>query len=141
MICSDVNFLVWSKFKGYDLIVGSPPCRDFTKLPDKHWKVKKDPQQGLKAIYSFLGFIHDAQPGYWLMENVPNLAQYIGEPVVRARFTKGMIRGFWGQFPPFLIPRSTKQNIWDVSGKYRSWIRAKIPLGVGRALGRAISQT
>jgi len=53
------------------------------------------------------------------------------------------IRFLWGYFPYFLIPiHYNKTRNVDVSNKggLRSWKRAKIPLCISRALGKAIKE-
>ena len=149
-IVEDVKrFSGWEYQGQFDLIVGSPPCRDFTRLPDKGhtpWANPKNPIRGYELVWHFIRIVNEIQPRFWLMENVSGLADYLeekglppGKPRCRARISRTMIRCFWGNFPPFLVPKDMlKQNIWDVQGKYRKWERAKIPLPVARALGKAI---
>jgi len=74
------------------------------------------------------------------MENVKRLTEHLLEPkpVLRARLGKGMYRYFWGKFPPFLIPLDMNKEIYHIDGKLRKWERAKIPLPVARALGKAV---
>jgi len=150
VIVADVRDLDPNNFKGYDLIVGSPPCRDFTQLPDisitkkgikREWKRPKQPEVGLELVHAFLRIINEAQPKYWLMENVPGLCDYLElKPRVTIRLSKGMRRCFWGNFPPFLIPRDFTKMTWTIGkwGKYKKWKRAQIPLPVARALGKAV---
>lgn len=144
VIVGDVRDLVGRDFKGYDLIVGSPPCRDFTRLPDKGhtpWKHPKDPENGLSMVNAFLQIVEEAEPKFWLMENVPGLSNHLDlKPRCKARLSKGMYRLFWGNFPAFLVPKSlSKRNIWDIQGPLRKWERARIPLCVSRALGKTIA--
>jgi len=35
-IVADIRTLDGTRFEGFDVIWGSPPCRDFTQLPDHH---------------------------------------------------------------------------------------------------------
>ena len=148
-------------FRGYDLIVGSPPCRDFSKLSfagRKRWKIPPDPWgKGLDLINEFLAFVRIARPKYWLMENVPYLVNYYR---VKARTTtylsKTMRRSFWGNYPAFLVPRDYSKGIlssgrnrvtgeprksthkFTYRGELRSFEIAYIPTPVSRALGRAV---
>ncbi len=143
IILEDIRALCGQDFRGYDLIVGSPPCRDFTKLAcgiGKYtWKSKPDIARSLKLVLHFMKFVRDAKPKYWLMENNPFLAKYIGEPVVTARLAPTMVRSFWGNYLGFLIPmQNTRLKTEMVSGKLRSWQRAKIPVCVSKALGEAV---
>jgi len=141
----DVRNLPGKMFRNFDLIVGSPPCRDFTQLLDKGhtpWKEPKNPERGLTMVNAFLRIVEEAQPKFWLMENVKRLTEHLLEPkpVFRARIGKGMYRFFWGKFPLFLIPLDMNKEIYHTDGKLRKWERAKIPLPVARALGRAVKE-
>lgn len=142
VIVQDIRTLDGTQFTKYDLIVGSPPCRDFTQLPDKGhtpWKIPKDPQRGLELVHAFLRVVEEAKPRCWLMENVKRLTEHLTlKPVFRARLGKGMYRYIWGKFPAFLVPLDLTKQIYSINGKLRSWERARIPLPVARALGRAV---
>ena len=75
------------------------------------------------------------------MENVKRLTEHLSlKPVCRARLGKGMYRYFWGDFPAFLIPRDMRKEVWRIDGKLRKWKRAKIPVPVARALGKAVKE-
>jgi len=149
VIIQDVRELAGADFSGYDLIVGSPPCRDFSRMTDRGytpWAVPKDPARGYELVRSFLRIVSEAEPRYWLLENVPGLAKYCvendlppGKPRCKARLSKTMVRCFWGNYPSFLIPKDLeKRNLRDIQGPLRKWERAKIPLPVARALGRSV---
>lgn len=143
VIVADVRILDGHYFKGFDLIVGSPPCRDFTILGDARWKEKKNPERGLILVHAFLQFVKDAEPRYWLMENVIGLEKYLAlKPTVRkAMLTRYMKRNFWGRFPRFLVPMEmTRGKMREGSGwpKLAKWERARIPLPTARALAKAV---
>lgn len=155
VICADVKTLDASLFKGFDLIVGSPPCRDFSsivRLWGHTWKRKPDPQFGLKAINAFLKIIEDAEPKYWLMENVPGLKKHFPNPRVETYLgVRTMKRCFWGNFPSFLIFRTQGKTVYSKLHRYQrkarikepkasKWERAKIPLPIARALGSSVRQ-
>jgi len=155
VIVKDVRDLDQEDFKGYDLIVGSPPCRDFTTIGrvfGHRWKDPPNPEgKGMELINAFLTIIKEAEPTYWLMENVPQLEEWLKEkPRVTAMIGETMRRSFWGNYPAFVIPRDYNkkgfykpgqfmQPRWDTyPRKHLQWLRAKIPLPVACALGRAI---
>ena len=139
----DMNLLKGEDYPGYDVIWGSPPCRDFTILNDATWKEKKKPERGLILVKKFLAFVAAATPDFWIMENVKGLTQHlklrpqqislIGNP--------HKIRAFWGNYPPFLMPIQMGlkpcDQIGKPFGKLRSWERAKIPLAGSLAFARA----
>jgi len=144
VIVEDVRNLDGRDFRGYDLIVGSPPCRDFTRMNRfKHWKIPADPEgRGMELVNAFLRIVREANPRFWLMENVLGLEKYLGQPPrCKARLSRTMIRGFWGNFPTFFIPKTlVKRNIREIQGSLRKWERAKIPLPASRALGKAVRE-
>lgn len=161
VINKDVFNLNPEDFVGYDLIVGSPPCRNFSKLTfagRKVWKNPPDPWgQGLELVNEFLTFVSIAKPTFWLMENVPYLVDYYWvKPRTTTYISQTMRRSFWGTYPAFLVPRDYNKRIlssgvnrstgelrksthnFTHTGKLRSWERAYIPGPVSRALGRAV---
>jgi len=151
IIVEDVRNLKPEDFKGYDLIVGSPPCRDFTKIPDVRykdgngykitpWKEPKNPDRGLELVLNYLKFVKVAEPTYWVLENVVGLTKHLHiKPRLVTRLSKGMKRAFWGNFPPFLVTRDFSLTPKEkIQGKLRRWERAKIPIAFSQALGRAV---
>ena len=55
-----------------DVLVGSPPCTQFSYA---NRGGHGDLVVGMRFVLRFLRFVHDLQPRYWAMENVPRLAQ------------------------------------------------------------------
>ncbi len=156
-IVKDVRELNVNNFKDFHVIVGSPPCRDFSQIGDflgHTWKRPPDPEgEGLSMVNAFLKIVREVEPKFWLMENVKQLQKYIG----KAKFcsylgTKRMYRCFWGEFPYFFIIRDSSKRIYTghengkrptMSGKggaLKSWKSAKIPLSISRALAHAIKR-
>jgi len=160
VIVADVATLNPEDFKGYDLIVGSPPCRDVCKIAQSQGKRWKDPPnlaRCLNLVCAFLNFVEVAKPGYWCMENSPYLAPHLEfKPRLIGYFAPTMRRALWGTFPAFLLPMDLKRghisggtnrstgtsrhptNIWKYPGWARSWENARIPEPVARALGVAV---
>lgn len=155
VIVEDVRNLEPEELKGYDLIIGSPPCRDFStigRLFGHRWKDPPDPEgRGLELVNAFLTIMEIAKPIYWLMENVPQLEDFLGiKPRTTAMIGESMRRSFWGNYPAFVIPRDYNKKAfyksglfmqprWDVyPRKNLQWLRSKIPIPVACALGRAI---
>lgn len=143
VLVKDVKKLKGKQFQDYDVIVGSPPCREFSQfrsIGKLTWKKPPNIYEGLENVYAFFRIIQEAKPKFWLMENVPNLAKHIiVKPKMTTYLSRTMRRSFWGNFPPFLVPRSNKMPIctgkWD--SKLRKWQRAKIPFAFSFALAQA----
>jgi len=168
VIVTDFSKLNGKYFKEYDVIWGSPPCRDFATFSyavwkkgknyqNRRWKEPPNPKKGLRNVYTYLKFIENANPKIWIMENVPELEQYLKIPPImrKVKLTKTMIRSFWGNFPIFLMPQSTKERYIDLQRSthfkeiksvfpYRkllaSFIYAKIPIPCSRAFARACKE-
>lgn len=145
LVCP-VEALDPAEFQGYDLIVGSPPCRDFTRGSDAWWKEKKSVEHGLKNVHTFLNFIDIAKPKYWMMENVRGLIEHIEmKPRGIYKLSRTMYRAFWGNYPSFLVPLDLdKPRLSDIDNwsktMSRQNLKAKIPLPFSRALGKAVRE-
>jgi len=142
-IHADMLALNGKDFHGYDVMWGSPPCRDFTQLPDHHltkkgvrqeWKRPKQPEVGMVLVKAYLNFVREAQPQFWILENVKGLIPYLGKPVMFSEIKRGMKRGFWGNFPYFLMPCDNKVRVWNWDD---SPTKAKIPFTCSQAFARA----
>lgn len=151
-------------FTGYDVIWGSPPCREFSVIGNVFghtWKKPQNPQDGLKLVRAYQDFIKEAKPKIWIMENVPNLQKHIGKAKLKTSLgvNNRMTRCFWGNFPMFLIPKDVGKYVYhhfypsksgkrkkdegpifQTQGKLRKWERAKIPLTCSRAFARACKE-
>ena len=115
-IVANVKTLNGENFKGFDVIWGSPPCRDFSQiglLYGKRWKNPPNPENGIKTIKYFMKFVEDAQPKIWIMENVANLKKYFTEiqPRTEGYITYGKKHVFYGNYPLFLMPRDMRIKI------------------------------
>jgi len=146
LILKDMLTLDGSDFKGYDVIWGSPPCRDFVNISDWHWKEKQNPKKGVKLVNCFLSFVKQAKPRIWIMENVKYLAEHISLQPQQISWigTPKKVRAFWGNFPNFLMPLQELpnkcKNIGKPFDKMRKWERAKIPLACSLAFAQACKQ-
>jgi DNA (cytosine-5)-methyltransferase 1 len=69
-IKADISKLDPSEFKDIDVIIGGPPCTEFSYS-------KKggggDIEKGMKLVLRFLYFVYKIKPRWWVMENVPRL--------------------------------------------------------------------
>lgn len=144
-----------------DVIVASPPCRDFsilTKGLAKMGKLKDpvNPERGMKLVREAKRVIEEVQPRYWLIENVSGARKdfypLLGSPtsVIKPYY-------LWGKFPRFfressyMAPKIHKMGLesgsmLDAPGRFSPlapWLRAKIPyplaLGLAEVCKKAIS--
>ena len=116
VIVADMRELKGEDFKGYDVIWGSPPCRDFSQigiLYGKRWKNPPNPENGMKLIRCFRKFVKEAEPRIWIMENVANLKKYfkILQPRTEGYISYGKRHVFYGNYPLFLMPRDMRIKI------------------------------
>jgi DNA (cytosine-5)-methyltransferase 1 len=70
-----------------DFVVGSPPCTQFSF---SNRGGKGDIADGLRDICKFLEVVSHVQPRYWVMENVPRVAQIIEREIAG----RGQLRRF-----------------------------------------------
>lgn len=151
-IQGDMLTLRGEDFRGFDVVWGSPPCRDFSQigvLYGKKWKNPPNPDNGIKTIRYFLKFVKDANPNFWIMENVALLKKYFKdlEPRSEGYITFGKRHVFYGNYPLFLMMRDMRIKVREKNKNGRdkpvgdrktsSWLSAKIPLACSRAFARA----
>jgi len=146
ILIKDVRDLHGEDFKDYDVIVGSPPCRDFSKLINscsQFWKDPPNTERGLELVNNFLRIIEEAKPKIWIMENVPNLVEYISlKPKCIINLTwRGKKRALFGNFPSCIFPMlKPKLRHDDIKGKLRAWKRAIIPITISQTLAKACKE-
>lgn len=70
----DIRKLTPSSVPDCELIVGSPPCTQFSYANKGG---NGDLSDGMVDVRSFLRIIREKQPKYWVMENVPRLAEIL----------------------------------------------------------------
>lgn len=142
LVLADVRTLDGKRFKDFDVIIGSPPCRDFSNLAacfGKRWKNPPDQAAGMELVNAFLRLVEEAKPKYWIMENVAGLRKCFPNPVITTWITQTRYRCFWGDFPNLILPCVlTRKGVMGIHGAYRSHARAKIPFQISRAFAKAI---
>ncbi len=57
-----------------DVLVGSPPCQEFSLAKRGG---SGDVARGMRLVYRFLRFVYELQPTYWVMENVPRVRELL----------------------------------------------------------------
>jgi DNA-cytosine methyltransferase len=70
VICDDVGNVDFKTLEQVDVIIGSPPCQNFS-LAKKGGN--GDVKEGMKLVSKFFEAVSELKPRYWIMENVPNL--------------------------------------------------------------------
>jgi len=150
VIVADMRTLDGKNFRGFDVIWGSPPCRDFSTQTqaNKGYKNRKPPNpiEGLKLIECFRKFVDDAQPRIWLMENVSNLEHYWKEKsILRFYTSRRGNRTLWGNinFPMMQDIRPQRNMEFDyvhLNYHMRSAMRSKIPLPLSVAFAKACKE-
>lgn len=69
-IKADIAELDPSEFKGIDVVIGGPPCTEFSYSKNGGGG---DIEKGMKLVLRFLYFVYKIKPRWWVMENVPRL--------------------------------------------------------------------
>jgi len=137
-IQKDIHEVSGKDFLNYDLIIGSPPCNEFS-IAKEMWKGTKHERnvgKGLELVYEFMRVVWEACPRIWLMENVRNLLKWY--PLEHVFYFKISIRGYrclWGNIEikdNFDNSFAEKRDIWRTYGWATRPYRAKIPYEVAR---------
>lgn len=151
VVIADVRTLNGENFRGFDVIWGSPPCRDFSTMTQANKgyvnREPPNPQKGLTLINCFLRFVEDAQPKIWLMENVSNLEKHFNlKPILRFLVSIRGYRTLWGNLNFRGLMNDFHFNInmeYDYT-KYqysmRSALRSKIPFAWSQAFAKACKE-
>jgi len=127
VICEDI--LIYSDFPNVDIIIGSPPCIEFSVG-------NNDRNFDMSLVDRFLEIIKETKPDFWVMENVPDMGKTLnfslnyaykfpniqvftaydfGAATIRKRF-------FGGKYPT-TAPPMIHRNVEDVININRSGYR------------------
>lgn len=71
-ILSDIRKLNPNDYKDIDIVIGSPPCQEFSNANNN-----PNPNKGMQLIIEFLKWVKIINPKYWIMENVPTVRKYL----------------------------------------------------------------
>jgi len=149
---------------GYDVVVASPPCTEFSIMTQLSWFKKQrgppDPKgpNGLGLVENALRVIKLVDPKFWCLENVYGSREYI-EPLIGKPRVEAKPFLLWGNFPEVMWPDKKhnksfhQETPWGREylkryGKFgmvedfafdplRAWKRARIPLWVAQHVARA----
>lgn len=132
-IIQDIRTIDGRRFKDFDLIIGSPPCNEFSISKERsigRGHSTRDIEKGLELIREFHRIVREAQPKFWAMENVTRLEHYIPDkPIWMFMVSKGGKRSLWGNLNIGLTPNYVfHRKIRDIGGWAKTRpLRAKIP--------------
>jgi SAM-dependent methyltransferase len=118
LLLEDIRNLDGHRFENYDLIIGSPPCNDFSTANlanltrvDRRPEVKPNPARGMRLVEAFNRIVSEAKPRFWAMENVRRLEKfYPVKPIWHFRIGRGAHRSLWGNLPIPLAPEFRFHN-------------------------------
>lgn len=139
LVVADIRTIVGGNFRGYDLIIGSPPCRDFSTAANGnkgyHGRRQPDPSAGLELVGHFERIVIEARPLLWAMENVRAMEKWklkiLGElPTWHFKISKGGYRTLWANWKPILRPQfEFSRELERINSPRRllSWVGAEIP--------------
>ncbi len=68
----DVLTIDPSELPDADVIIGSPPCQDFSTA-----NVNRDPEKGMVLVNWMLDTVKAKKPHFWVMENVPGVKRHL----------------------------------------------------------------
>ncbi|MGI0081198.1 MAG: DNA cytosine methyltransferase, partial [Nitrososphaerales archaeon] len=141
LIFQDIRTLDGTRFRDFDLVMGSMPCRDFSSACQSNnvrpIRIPPDPLRGMALLREFERIVREAEPKLWFMENVRRaLLWYRERPIWHFMVSLRGHRCLWGNLPiPPLVPefRFSRNLEWDYSQMHfpeRSALRAMIPYTV-----------
>ena len=144
--CSDYMLadIVTHDFKELDaldikLLWASPPCNAFSNgfasAKSVAARAKKPYEPSLSLVTRTIELIERFTPHYWVIENVVGAIKYFRPVLGEPRMILGSVV-LWGNFPLFeaQIPPGHKRIHDNASKKWRSNLRAEIPLEISKAL-------
>lgn len=105
--CVDVRRIDISSLPSVDVVVGSPPCTQFS-LANKGGR--GNILEGLKDVEKFLEIVEAIKPRFWAMENIPRLAS-----IMRSELNQGgVLHRFCGLNPSIIVVDASE---WGVPQK------------------------
>jgi len=144
LILQDVRTLDGKRFRGFDLIIGSPPCEEFSVA--KELQVLKgkprNVERGLELVKHFFRIVDEAKPKFYAMENVYRLTKYWNvKPNWVFYISKGGKRGLWTNIPIGLAPEFRfHTRIYLKYGWKTRHERSKIPYPIARFIADQVKE-
>lgn len=143
-IQADIRNISGHDFKNFDLIIGSPPCNEFSRARELGKNLKRNGprniEKGLELIREFERIVSQGQPKLWAMENVLPLYKhqwYTGKPILFFRISKQGYRVLYGNIPLTLDFYNVKFPNHRIDHK-SDLQRAKIPYSVARYVANCV---
>ena len=86
------------KGAGFDVVLASPPCEEFSRdyMP---W-LSGDPEKGMVLVHAAKRIIDEIDPEFWVIENVRGAVKYF-KPLLGNYRQRCGSRYLWGKFPFF----------------------------------------
>lgn len=75
--CRKIEDIDLSTIPQSDIIVGGPPCVNFSTAKGSRANVL----EGIKLVQAFLRIVYIRKPKYWIMENVPRIGLHLPEKI------------------------------------------------------------
>lgn len=144
LIIQDIRTVSGDQFKGFDLIIGSPPCVAFSnaRYKSRHVHHKNpNPEEGMGLIHEFWRIVDEAQPTFYAMENIKALTKYWDrKPQWHFKISKGGKRCLWTNIPlPMTKQYEFRHKIRDIDGWEKTrWKRSYIPYEIARFVADAV---
>jgi len=147
LILQDVRTLDGKRFRGFDLIIGSPPCSAFSHARHKSKHIHgREPcfEEGIELVNEFWRIVEEAKPAFYAMENIKALTKWYNKPYQWEFYiSKGGKRCIWTNIPlPALIPDFRfKHKVRDIPGWNKTRpLRSLIPYPIARFVADCVKQ-
>lgn len=127
-ILSDVRDMIPEDFKNIEIIIGSPPCQEFS-VTNNNPNINK----GMELIKEFLRWIEIINPKFWIMENVPQTTNYLKKRIKDFNFHRILVLNSAN----YRVPQKRKRCF---AGKYRIPIPTHSKIGQINLLGEELKQ-
>ena len=120
VLCGDALKIEPNEIPNADVIIGGPPCPDFSVA-----NAKRDPKRGMLLVEWFLNVVEAKKPKFWVMENVPGVKRFLPKWIPQVAVLNAANYGvpqtrkrcFAGDYP---IPKPTNSKQALKFGKWRT---------------------
>lgn len=132
----------WEPDQYYDIVLASPPCTEFSAV-NQRWNGKANESKGLGLVYRTYHLIEKMKPKWYCIENVRNLAKFIGPPKDIVRYGKSVHSKhayLWGSFPSLDMLIDGRRNTTRATYKKAPHLLGEIPPFLSEGLAMRISE-